>query len=203
MKIILLLITLFSLAAASAQGVAADYSTKPNTTGYPFPTAFPVRPEGKGLQFDWERYISEAVSDGDKIFRMNLAFSGGFRLQNSEILGVQSSDSDEMTRNRIAADEATKGCILLEKAYRERVKDNRALRAILEEFITHHRKAIDASIKLIGDSWEGGSGARVAFPAARLNAFIRYRAALLDLKESMDFQDMTPIPFPTPSKLSK
>ena len=203
MKVVLIFLTVFSLCVASAQERFTSYSTKPNTSGYPFPTAFAVVQEGNALQFDWKRYIGEAVSEGDKVFRAHLAFSSGFISQNIEIMGVQESASDEMTRNRFAADEVSNGCDLIEAMYRDRLKNDAGLLTTLEEFITHHRKAIEASIKLIGGSWDGGSGARVAYPAARLDAFICYRAALLDLRASLHFQDFPEIVFPTPSKIAK
>jgi hypothetical protein len=206
MRLVLILFAIFALAAASAQQAATYYVTKPNTTGYPFPTAFPVPPEGKVLSeslFDWKRYIGEAISEGDKIFRAHVAFSNGFTSQNTEIFGVQESASDEMARNQIAADEVSKGCVLIEDMYRERLKDDAELLKTLEEFITHHRKAIAASVKLVGGSWDGGSGARVAYPAARLDAFVLYRAALLNLRSSLHFQDFPVIVFPTPGKTVK
>ncbi len=206
MRLVLILMATFALAVASAQQAATFYVTKPNTTGYPFPTAFPVPPEGKALseiQFDWKRYIGEAVSDGDKVFRSHLARSNGFTSSNDEMWGVGESASDEMARNKIAADEVSNGCGLIENMYRDRLKDDAGLLATLEEFITHHRKAIEASIKLVGGSWDGGSGARVAYPAARLDAFVRYRAALLDLRSSLHFQDFPAVVFPTPSKTDK
>ena len=196
----------FALAVASAQQAATYYGTKPNTTGYPFPTAFPVPPEGKALsevQFDWKRYIGEAVSDGDKVFRSHLARSNGFTFSNDAMWGIGESASDEMARNTIAADEVSNGCEFIENMYRERLKDDAVLLATLEEFITHHRKAIEASIKLVGASWDGGSGARVAYPAARLDAFVRYRSALMDLRSSLHFQDFPTIVFPTPSKIDR
>jgi hypothetical protein len=186
-----------------AEEAALPYSTKPNTSGYPFPTTFPVLPDGKPLQFDWKRYIGEAVSEGDKIFRAHLAFSNGFTSQNTKIMGVLESATDDMTRHQIAADEASNGCLLIEAMYRDRLKNDAGLLATLEEFIAHHRKAIEASIKLVGGSWDGGSGARVAYPAARLDAFVRYRAALLDLRSSLHFQDFPEIVFPTPSRVTK
>jgi len=114
--------------------------------------------------------------------------------------GVGDSAFDTMTRNKIAADEVSNGCDLLEAVYRERLKNEPGLLATLEEFINHHRRAIEASIKLVGGSWNGGSGARVAYPAAKLTAFVRYRAALLDLRSSLHFQDFPEIVFPIPSK---
>ena len=202
MKVVLILLTVFSFCVTSAQEAATTYSTKPNTSGNPFPTAFPVVPEGKALQFDWNRYIGEAVSEGDKLFRAHVAFSNGFTSQPLN-WGVQESATDEMTRATVAADEAQKGCLLIETMYRDRLKKDAKLLATLEEFITHHRKAIEASIILVGGSWDGGSGARVAYPAARLDAFVRYRAALLDLRASLHFQDFPEIVFPTPTKVAK
>jgi len=203
MKIIPIIFTTVVLSAAFAEEVATPYLTKPNTSGYPFPTAFPVLQDGKALQFDWKRYIDDAVSDGDKVFRAHVAFANGFLSQNTEKWGVGESASDEMARYKIAADEVSNGCVLIEAMYRERLKNDAALLAILEEFITHHRKAIEASIKLVGGSWDGGSGARVAYPSARLDAFVGYRAALLDLRSSLHFQDFPQIVFPTPGKAAK
>lgn len=203
MKLVLILIAVVGFGWASAKEVAASYSVKPNTSGYPFPTAFPVVPEGNALEFDWKRYIGDAVSEGDKIFRAHLAFSSGFTSQNTEIMGVLESAADEMTRHQIAADEVSNGCLLIEAMYRDRLKNDAGLLATLEDFITHHRKAIEASIKLVGGSWDGGSGARVAYPAARLEAFVRYRASLLDLRASLHFQDFPEIVFPAPSKTAK
>ena len=181
----------------------SSYSTKPNTSGYPFPTAFAAVLKGKALHFDWKRYIDEGISEGERVFRAHLAFSNGFTSQNTEIMGIRESASDEMTRYRIAADEVSNGCVLIEAMYRDRLKNDAGLQSTLEEFITHHRKAIEASIKLVGGSWDGGSGARVAYPAARLDAFVRYRAALLDLRASLHFQDFPEIAFPTPSEVGK
>lgn len=189
--------------AALAELAAIPYLTEPNTSGYPFPTALPVLTEGKELQFDWNRYIEEAVSEGDKIFRAHLARSHGFSAMATETEGVGASASDDMLRNQIAAKEASLGCDLLEAMYRERLKNDAALLATLEDFITHHRKAIEASVKLVDGSWDGGSGARVAYPAARLDAFVRYRTALLDLQSSLHFQDFPQITFPTPGKTAR
>ena len=200
MKALLIFLAIMGFGVAFAEELKAPYSTKPNTSGYPFPTAFPALQDGQELQFDWKRYISEAVSDGDRIFRAHLAFSSGFASQNTEVMGVQGSASDEMTRNMIAADEVSNGCELIEAMYRDRLKNDVDLLATLEDFITHHRKAIETSITLVGGSWDGGSGARVAYPAARLTAFVRYRLALLDLRSSLHFQDLPDIAFPTPSK---
>ena len=203
MKIILIFLTTFGLSFAMAEETAGSYSTKPNTSGYPFPAAFPVLTDGKELKFDWSRYIDEAVSEGDRVFRSHLALSNGFTPPNFEASGVGHSASDDMSRNQIAADEVSNGCVLIEAMYRKRLKNDAGPLATLEEFITHHRKAIEASIKLVGGSWVGGSGARVAYPAARLDAFVRYRAALLDLRASLHFQDFPEISFPTPSKTAK
>jgi hypothetical protein len=203
MKALLIFLTILGFGVSLAEETALPYSTKANTSGYPFPTTFPVLLDGKELQFDWKRYIGEAVSDGDKVFRLHIARSNGFTSSNAEMCGIGESASDEMTRNTIAADEVSNGCVLFETMYRDRLKKDPRLLATLEEFITHHRKAIEASIKLVGGSWDGGSGARVAYPAARLDAFVRYRAALLDLRSSLHFQDFPEIVFPTPSKVTK
>lgn len=203
MKALLIFFTIFGFGVSLAEETALPYATEPNTSGYPFPATFPVLPDGKELQFDWKRYIGEAVSDGDKVFRTHLARSSGFSSSTAKMWGVGESASDEMTRNQIAADEVSNGCVIIETMYRDRLKKNAEVLATLEEFISHHRKAIEASIKLVGGSWDGGSGARVAYPAARLGAFVRYRAALLDLRSSLHFQDFPEIAFPTPSKVTK
>lgn len=204
MKVVLMFFAIFSLGTASSQEAtaAAGYSTKPNTSGFPFPSAFPEVSEDKALPFDWRRYIDEAVSEGDHLFRARLAFSSGFTPQNAETIGIGESAADEMTRNQVAADEAADGCLRIETMYRDRLRNDAGVLATLEEFIGHQRKAIEASIKLVGGSW-GGSGARVAYPAARLAAFVRYRAALLDFRESLHFQDLPEIAYPTPGKARK
>jgi hypothetical protein len=200
MKITLVFFTTLALSAAFAEEAVVPYLTKPNTSGYPFPTAFPILKDGEALHFDWKRYINDAVSDGDELFRSHVAFANGFLSQNTEKWGVGESASDEMARYKIAADEVSNGCALIEAMYRERLKNDAALLAILEDFISHHRKAIEASIKLVGGSWDGGSGARVAYPSARLDAYVGYRAALLNLRSSLHFQDFPMIVFPTPGK---
>jgi acetyl esterase/lipase len=200
MKLIFLFLIILGRDVGLAEETPTPYTTKPNTSGYPFPTAFPVLTNGRELQFDWKRYLGEAISAGDKVYRAHLARSNGFTSQNTEMEGVGDSAFDTMTRNKIAADEVSNGCDLLEAMYRERLKNEPGLLATLEEFITHHRRAIEASIKLVGGSWNGGSGARVAYPAAKLTAFVHYRAALLDLRSSLHFQDFPEIVFPTPSK---
>lgn len=203
MKVILAFFAILGFGIALAEEKELHYSTKPNTSGQPFPATLPVLTEGDALQFDWLRYIGEAVSEGDRIFRAYVARSHGFASSKTETLGVGDSASDEMIRNKVAADEVSSSCELIEAVYRERLKNNAELLATLNEFITHHRKGIDASIKLVGGSWDGGSGARVAYPAARRDAFVRYRAALMDLLASLHFQDLPAIPFPTPGKTDK
>ena len=180
------------------------YQAKPNSSGYPFPTALPVFAEGCEGAFDWSRYIAESVSDGDKVFRAHLAFYHGFIAEElPDVMGVQESASDDAARNQIAADEVSRGCDLLETMYRKRLETDAELLAVLDQFIAYHKKAVEASIKLVGGSWDGGSGARVAYPAARLEALIHYRSALLDLRSSLHFQDMPQVAYPLPSKQDK
>jgi len=202
MKIYLTFLTLFSLMIANAQEAATTYSTRPNTSGYPFPTVFPVVEHGKADQFDWNRYINEAVSEGDKVFRMNQAWRHGIRTIDYNLHGVMESTAEEWARNRIAGDEVSKACDMIEEMYRNRLKNDTEALGTLEEFITTQRKAINAYIDRMGEGYEGG-GARVAYSAARLDAFVRYRAALLDLRTSLNLQDLPRIEFPTRSKATE
>ncbi|MCW0221184.1 MAG: hypothetical protein OJI67_22835 [Prosthecobacter sp.] len=203
MKFYLLLSACLFLSAAMAEDEVLSYSTKPSSRDYPFPTALPAFPEGQASRFNWKRYIEESVSDGDRVFRSHIAFSNGFLAQDLEVMGVQESAGDEAARNRIAADEVVRSCEILESLYRKRLEKDSALLLVLEDFITHHRKAIEASITLVGGSWDGGSGARVAYPAARCDAFLYYRSALLNLRSSLHFQDMPEVVFPMPTQAPK
>jgi len=199
MKFYLTFLILATLMIARAQDPVATYSTRPNTSGYPFPSAFPVVEAGKADQFDWKRYMDEAVSEGDKVFRMNQAFRHGIETIDYNLNGAMESNSDEAARNRIAAEEVSKACELIEELYRMRLKENDPeVLATLEEFIASHRTAIRAYIDLVGGGWEG-SGARVAYSSARLDAFVRYRASLLSLRSSLYLQDLPQIAFPIPS----
>lgn len=198
MKVYLTIFFLFSLMIATAQDPATTYSTKPNTSDYPFPTAFPVVEDGKADQFDWNRYINEAISEGDKVFRLNQAFH--YRITTIDYpIGAMESTADEWARNRIAADEVSKVCELIEEMYRSSLKNDAEALGTLEEFITTQRKAIIAYINRMGEGYEGG-GARVAYSAARLDAFVRYRAALMELPPRLNLQDLPRIEFPTRSK---
>lgn len=201
MRLIITLLAILGLNGAAAKDPDITYSTTPNTSDYPFPSVFPILTEGK--VFDWKRYIGEAVSEGDSVFRENIAYSHGFQSLNINKLGVTGSAADDAKRNQIAADEVQDACLIIENMYRDRLKKDPDILAILENFIKYRREAIKAYITLDGGSWGGGSGARVAYPAARLNAFVNYRRALLDLQASLHFQDLPMIPFPTPSKPAK
>ncbi|HWB02227.1 MAG TPA: hypothetical protein VG796_04320 [Verrucomicrobiales bacterium] len=99
-----------------------------------------------------------------------------------------------MVRYQLARDEMAQGCSQLEALYREKLKDQKKLLAVLNQFIVARRLAIDAEVKLVGGSWDGGSGARVAYPSARLHALVNYRLALDDLRSSLHLQDLPPVP---------
>ena len=200
MRLALYLGSLLALEMALADEALLPYSTSLNRTGQPFPATLPVYPADKAASFDWKRYIDESVSDGDRVFRAHLGYQSGYLSQNSEIVGVMDSAADDAARAKIAAEEVSRSCEKLEAQYRERLKADADLLAIFDEFVTHHQKAIEASVRLVGGSWTGGSGGPVAFPAARLSALLTYRRALLDLRESLHFQDMPDIPYPEPKK---
>src|SRR6476620_8639712 len=87
------------LTALLAEGRAQGYSTKPNQSGDPFPTALPVIADGQEDSFDWKRYIEEAVSGGDKVFRAHEAFANGYFSGNYDPVGVGLSAADEAARN--------------------------------------------------------------------------------------------------------
>lgn len=196
----LLLATLFiaSTVPAPGQNATRYYEVVRNKSSIPFPTAIPVlRPEAAS-SFDWERYVSESISPADKVYRLNLAIKHVDSPEWRNTLGAGSSTADESVRARTAAEALDLNCAAHENAYRERLKNQPELIATLNQFINSHRQAVEASVKLVGGSW-GGSGTKAAYPLAKLKAFAIYRIALLDLRSSLDLQDIPEISLENPA----
>lgn len=81
MKLIFLFLIILGRDVGLAEETPTPYTTKPNTSGYPFPTAFPVLTNGRELQFDWKRYLGEAISAGDKVIEHTLHAPMGSHLR--------------------------------------------------------------------------------------------------------------------------
>jgi len=54
---------------------------------------------------------------------------------------------------------------------------------VFDEMQAHWKRASDAEVKLIGDSWGEGTGAKVAYPQARLRSYLN---RVKELKEIAD-----------------
>lgn len=163
------------------------YDVEPNRSGFPFPTMRPVFKSGDRSFFDWERYVAEATSPADRVYRAREAWGSEENVRS--VAGAGPSNTDDMIRFQLAAKEVKEVCEQMEMRYRDRLKgDEQALRAF-EQFVIASKQAMDGEVEVVGGSWRGGSGARVAFPSARLGALLGYRDALVRLASSLHFQN--------------
>ncbi|MEO6103593.1 MAG: hypothetical protein ABIP44_08145 [Pseudoxanthomonas sp.] len=95
--------------------------------------------------FDWFEYVNEGDSASGEMFRAE---------EGVKIL--------ELRMNELCT------------AYLELLasrKEEEGVR-LFNEMQAHWKKASDAEVSLIGGSWRGGSGARVAYPKARLHSYL-------------------------------
>lgn len=180
-------------APALAQTAARYYAVEQNKASIPFPSDLPALKPEASSSFDWGRYVEESTSTVDRLYRLNLALGYLDSPKWRNELGAGASTADEGQRARMAAEAIELNCAAYENTYRDRLKDQPQLITSLNQFITSHRQAIEASVKLVGGSW-GGSGVKAAYPLAKLKAFAIYRLALLDLRSSLDLQDIPEIP---------
>lgn len=91
-----------------------------------------------------------------------------------QYVGGGGSTSDEMTRAqegaKILGQRMDALCLKYRKLLESR-SEKEALR-VFDEMQEYWKKASDAQIALIGSSREGGSGAKVAYPKARLYSYL-------------------------------
>ena len=161
------------------------FSVKPNTGAFPYPSEFAVVESESREDFDWQRYVNEAQSDADRAFRANLSAS---ELAYS-INGGGHSAMDEMIRYNLAAEEYEAKCADLIRRYRAKLEEDPQNLAAINEYASHRQEAISLHVQLVGGSW-GGSGRRVAFPQARMMAFINYYNDLVAIGGSLYLQDL-------------
>ena len=161
------------------------YKVTPNKDRFPFPRFVPVLSSDSRDHFDWKRYVDEALSPADRLYRLRL----GPPEQTMGVPGAGQSNYDDYERARVAADELAKECAVFEKAYRKRLESQPEVLKVLEAFIQKRSEAIKAEITLIGGSWDG-SGAKAAQESSRLKATLDYLEALRGLGASLHFQDM-------------
>lgn len=119
--------------------------------------AEPLPPSAKNKPetFDWIKYVDDAGSTADQMFR---AEEGVKLLQQrmDEILAAYRK--------------------LLESR-----RDKDELR-LLEEMQAAWQKAEDAEVSFIGSAWIGGTGAKAAFPRARMECHLRHVKDLIGMK---------------------
>ena len=170
LTIIVLLFALLQL-PAFALGDKLYFEIRENECSFPYPTKLPVYQGDSGEHFDWKRYIEEANSKADQAHRARLArtyFPNNFE-------GSGESSYDEMVRARFAVEEYRIKCDKLIENYRSRLKRNHpSMLKLFNEWVSLREQALDLEVKFQGSSWDGGSGARVAYPAARAGALISF-----------------------------
>lgn len=163
-------------------GDGSYFQVRENESCFPFPTKLPVYQGDNGKHFDWRKYVDEATSKADRAYRALFARRSSCDgvatlppLCSSNVLGEGESASDEMIRAQLAAEEYRNKCNDVIEKYRARLKRNHP--RVLEQFneyVALREKAIELEVRFEGGSWDGGSGARVAYPAARASALISF-----------------------------
>jgi hypothetical protein len=105
--------------------------------------------------FNWTAYVNEGLSVSDEMMR---AEAGATAL-----------------KKRIDEISATYVSLLKKRGDLEDVK-------LFEEMQAQWAKAVDAEVAFVGHGWTGGSGARAAYPRARMECYLRRVKELLVLK---------------------
>ena len=184
-KILLLFCLFLTLICLGAEKF---YEVKENKGGFPLPYMVPDFKEGDEQDFDWERYFAEAVSEADRVYRKHLAYwEFGHRV---DARGVGDSSSDEMFRANLAAKEFKAKCDELVRRYRKKLEPESTELELLNEFISSQERVIEIQVKLVGGSWWGGSGARVAYAQSTADAYLGFLTSLNSLGSSLHLQDL-------------
>lgn len=178
---ILLLGILQTLAGATDKA----YKITPNQTKPPLPYDLPAIGRTEAGTFDWQRYIDESKSKADRAFRALVAS----RDYGYSIPGGDTSNSAEMMRANLAANEFKRKCRDLIRRYRLKLHDQPEHLNGLNKFIHHSEQAIVLQSKLVGGSW-GGSGARVALASSLMTAYLNFHRNLRSLGDSLHLQDL-------------
>ncbi|HSJ04863.1 MAG: hypothetical protein ACAI34_03800 [Verrucomicrobium sp.] len=167
------------------------YNVSPNKGLEHFPTQLPIFNDQDPKQFNWDKYVSEATSEADRVFRGYLAYQQGIdTIRQLQIFGADDSTGGTATRYSLGWKEIMTKCERIEKLYREKLKTSPAILEILERFISASRTAMDANVEVIASSWSGGSGGKAVNAEVRYRASLRYLDGLRSLTASLDLQDL-------------
>lgn len=163
------------------------FQTRPHDNHRPFPTEMPVLRESESAEgFDWFRYVTEAKSAADKIFRVSLANE----FTTNRNFGDSFSNSSEMFRYDCAAEELQAENQKIIAACREKLKSSPELLKDFEDWLAFEEKTLQKRHSFVMGSWTEGSGVRVAGALNRMEDQISLQKDLEVMMSSLDLQDL-------------
>jgi len=111
--------------------------------------------KAKPETFNWDQYVRDGASVSDEMFRAE------------EGVQILAQRMDQILAS-----------------YRKLLESNKDIEELrlLNDMQAAWQKAADAEVAFIGGAWVGGSGARAAFPRARMECYLRHVKDLVEMK---------------------